>query len=74
MRLLLLALPFALLPLMAAQAAEHQHDHAHEHGQDSLGAHEHGVASLNAALDGQLLELQLESPAMIIHGTSVRED
>ena len=68
MRRLLLALPFALLPLMAAQAAEHQHDHAHEHGQDSLGAHEHGVASLNAALDGQLLELQLESPAMNLVG------
>lgn len=57
MRHLLLALPFALLPLTAAQA----HDD-HEHG--SLGAHEHGVASLNVALDGQALELQIDSPAM----------
>ncbi len=57
MRHLLLALPFALLPLAAAQA----HDD-HEHG--SLGAHEHGVASLNVALDGQTLELQIDSPAM----------
>ena len=70
MRRLLLALPFALLPLVTAQAAEHQHDHGHEHehGHDSLGAHEHGVASLNVALDGQTLELQLESPAMNLVG------
>ncbi|WP_192980440.1 DUF2796 domain-containing protein [Pseudomonas sp. EggHat1] len=66
MRHLLLALPFALLPLVAAQAQEHDHDHEHSH--DSLGAHEHGVASLNAALDGNLLELQLESPAMNLVG------
>jgi hypothetical protein len=59
MRHLLLALPFALLPLAAAQAHD---DHDHEHG--SLGAHEHGVASLNVALDGQALELQIDSPAM----------
>lgn len=48
MRHLLLALPFALLPLVAAQAHEHGHDHDHEHAHDSLGAHEHGVTSLNA--------------------------
>ncbi|RIA20440.1 uncharacterized protein DUF2796 [Ectopseudomonas oleovorans] len=67
MRHLLLALPFALLPL-AAQAHEHSHDHDHDHAHDSLGAHEHGVASLNVALDGKLLELQLESPAMNLVG------
>ena len=71
MRRILLALPFALLPMAAAQAASHEHahdpDHAHEeHG--SLGAHEHGVASLNVALDGQTLEIQLESPAMNLVG------
>ncbi|WP_347928132.1 DUF2796 domain-containing protein [Pseudomonas helvetica] len=65
MRRLLLALPFALLPLAIAQAAE-VHDHEHEHG--SLGAHEHGVGRLNAALDGQTLELELESPAMNLVG------
>ncbi len=68
MRHLLLALPFALLPLVAAQAHEHGHDHDHEHSHDSLGAHEHGVSSLNAALDGNLLELQFESPAMNLVG------
>ncbi|MCK1793180.1 DUF2796 domain-containing protein [Pseudomonas violetae] len=67
MRCLLLALPFALLPLANAHAAQaHEHDHDHEHG--SLEAHEHGVGRLNAALDGQTLELELESPAMNIVG------
>lgn len=64
MRRVLLSLPFALLPLVAVQA--HEHDHDREHG--SLGAHEHGVARLNAALDGKTLELELESPAMNLVG------
>ncbi|SDN98337.1 Protein of unknown function [Pseudomonas arsenicoxydans] len=63
MRRLLLVLPFALLPLAVAHAAD---EHDHEHG--SLGAHEHGVGRLNAALDGQTLELELESPAMNLVG------
>ncbi|WP_437882434.1 DUF2796 domain-containing protein [Pseudomonas sp. LRF_L74] len=63
MRRILLALPFALLPLAAAQAHEHDHE---EHG--SLGKHEHGVASLNVALDGRTLEIELQSPAMNIVG------
>ncbi|WP_260958082.1 DUF2796 domain-containing protein [Pseudomonas citri] len=65
MRRLLLALPFALLPLAVAHAAV-EHDHDHEHG--SLGAHEHGVARLNASLDGEILELELDSPAMNLVG------
>ncbi|BAN46399.1 DUF2796 domain-containing protein [Metapseudomonas resinovorans] len=64
MRRLLLALPFALLPLAVAQAHEPDHDHGH----DSLEAHEHGVARLNVALDGQTLELELQSPAMNLVG------
>ena len=65
MRRLLLALPFALLPLAIAQAAD-EHDHDHEHA--SLGAHEHGVGRLNAVLDGPTLELELDSPAMNLVG------
>ncbi|EPJ2807276.1 DUF2796 domain-containing protein [Pseudomonas putida] len=65
MRRLLLALPFALLPLAAAHAHE-DHDHDHAHG--TLGAHEHGVAKLNAVLDGTTLELELDSPAMNLVG------
>lgn len=75
MRRLLLALPFALLPLAAAHANEHKHEHAHEHAEHaehaehgSLNAHEHGVALLNVVLDGTSLELQLESPAMNLVG------
>lgn len=63
MRRLLIALPFALLPLAAAHAHD---DHEHEHG--SLGAHEHGIAQLNVALDGQALEVELQSPAMNLVG------
>ena len=63
MRRLLLALPFALLPLAVAHAHE---EHDHEHG--SLGSHEHGVGRLNAVLDGQALELELDSPAMNLVG------
>jgi ABC-type Zn2+ transport system substrate-binding protein/surface adhesin len=59
----LLALPFALLPLAVAHAHE-EHDHEHA----SLGAHEHGVGRLNAVLDGQALELELDSPAMNLVG------
>jgi hypothetical protein len=65
MRRLLLALPFALLPLAIAHAAA-EHDNDHEHG--SLGAHEHGVARLDVALDGRTLEFQLDTPAMNIVG------
>lgn len=63
MRRLLLALPFAMLPLTVAHAAD---EHDHEHG--SLGAHEHGVGRLNAALDGKTLALELQSPAMNLVG------
>jgi hypothetical protein len=67
MRRLLLALPFALLPLAMVQAApEHDHDHDHEHG--SLGTHEHGVGRLDVALEGRTLEFELDSPAMNIVG------
>lgn len=63
MRRLLLALPFALLPLAVAHAHD---DHDHAHG--TLAAHEHGVAKLNAVLDGNTLELELDSPAMNLVG------
>ncbi|MDO9320215.1 MAG: DUF2796 domain-containing protein [Pseudomonas sp.] len=69
MRRLLLALPFTLLPLAATQAAEDEHAHEHEHAEhSSLAAHEHGAAQLNVALDGNTLELALESPTMNIVG------
>ncbi|MCE7765607.1 DUF2796 domain-containing protein [Pseudomonas putida] len=66
MRRLLLALPFALLPLAVAHAHDDDHDHDHAHG--TLGAHEHGVAKVNVVLDGNTLELELDSPAMNLVG------
>jgi hypothetical protein len=75
MRHLLLALPFALLPLSSmVNAHEHEHkDHHHGHDHDhaghgSLDAHEHGAAQLNIVLDGKVLEVQLDSPAMNLVG------
>ncbi|SEN60751.1 Protein of unknown function [Pseudomonas sp. ok272] len=65
MRRLILALPFALLPLAIAQAAD-EHDHDPQHA--SLAPHEHGIGRLNAALDGQTLELEFDSPAMNLLG------
>lgn len=62
------AIPFALLslPLLVSHAKAHEgHDHA-EHG--SLGAHVHGVASLNIAIEGEALEIALDSPAMNLVG------
>jgi len=68
MRPMLLALPFALLPLAVAQAADDHdhHDHDHEHG--SLAPHVHGVATLNLALEGKVLEIGLDSPAINLVG------
>ena len=62
MRNLMFALPLALMPLALASADEYAHDHG------SLDKHQHGVASLNVALEGAKLEIELESPAMNILG------
>ena len=64
-------LPFLLAPLLLAlstmSSAAHEHEHEHEH-ENSLGAHVHGIATLDIALEDQVLELQLHSPAMNIVG------
>lgn len=54
-----LAMPLSICTL----AHEHDHD---EHA--SLGAHEHGVASLNLAVDGNQVMLELDSPAVNLLG------
>lgn len=66
LRYLLAPLVLALTPLSLVANA-HDHDHGHEH-QHSLAAHVHGVATLNIALEGQQLEMHLESPMMNIVG------
>ena len=62
MRHCLLAIPLTLLAFSIAQADDHDHDHG------SLAKHEHGIANINVALDGDKLEILLESPAMNIVG------
>ncbi|MFC3606441.1 DUF2796 domain-containing protein [Stutzerimonas tarimensis] len=62
-----LAMPMALcLATTLALADPHQHGHAHAH--DNLGAHDHGVATLNMAIEGDTLVLELETPAMNMVG------
>lgn len=60
MRRTLLALSLAL-PVSQSLSAE-EHSHA------SLDAHEHGVASLNLVVDGNLVSLELDSPAANLVG------
>ena len=60
MRRTLLALSIALFSSQGAFAEDHQHA--------SLGAHEHGVASLNLVVDGNLVSLELDSPATNLVG------
>lgn len=65
MRPLLLALPLSLA-LSTVHAGDHDHDHAHGH--DNPGAHEHGVALLDVVLEGQVLSIELHSPAINLVG------
>lgn len=60
MRSLLLALPFALAPLVLQ--ADTRHAHA------SLASHQHGAAELDVAVDGRDLLLEWRSPAANLLG------
>ena len=62
--------PFLLAPVLMVLAplSIAANEHKHEHHEHSLAAHVHGLATLNIALEGQILELQLDSPAMNIVG------
>lgn len=59
-------LVLGLLAAITANAADttHQHDEKVEH----IGAHVHGVAALNIVLEGDDLDVMLESPAMNVVG------
>jgi hypothetical protein len=58
---LMIALLLGAVTASAPLAAEEHHHREH-------GAHEHGVAQLNVALEGNTLEIELESPAVNIVG------
>lgn len=54
----------------AAAGKTHDHDHDHDHGDDSLekGKHVHGEVTVNIALDGELLTVELDAPAINVIG------
>jgi len=61
------------LGIISSQASEkhekkHGHEKEHEHEKRQLESHEHGVSTLKIALEGQTLEMELESPASDIVG------
>ncbi|MEH6567174.1 MAG: DUF2796 domain-containing protein [Halopseudomonas sp.] len=58
---------FSLAFPLSLGALAHEHEHEHEE-HTSLGAHEHGVASLNLAIEGSQVHLELDSPAMNLVG------
>ena len=47
---------------------DHHHGHSHSHTHDHAGAHQHGVGHLDAALEGQLLDIALTIPGADIVG------
>jgi hypothetical protein len=51
----------------SSQASE-KHEKKHGHDKRQLESHEHGVSTLKIALEGQTLEMELESPANDIVG------
>jgi len=60
----LTAIPFAAM----AEDHAHEHEHQHEGEHREHEAHQHGVANLNWVMDGDTLQVLLESPAMNIFG------
>lgn len=51
-----------------AAAHDHDHDQDHDHEHRQHGAHVHGVAALNLALEGNEVQIELDSPAANIVG------
>ena len=54
----------------AARAHDHDHEHDHAHEGDSLeqGKHVHGEVTINVALEGNSLAVELNSPALHVVG------
>lgn len=61
-----LAAPLMLIRPWTWAEDEHHHDHDAEHRQH--GAHVHGIAALSLALEGNEVEIELDSPAANIVG------
>lgn len=56
---------------LAAQNTSRDHDHDHDHAaEESLekGKHVHGAVTFNLALEGQILSVELDAPALNVVG------
>ncbi len=47
---------------------DHDHDHDHDHGYRAVDAHQHGAAAMTLVLEGELLSINLNLPAMDVLG------
>lgn len=61
-------MPAAVVLALGVAATAAAHDGKHGHHGHGHGAHEHGVAELTIAVDGALLQIELETPAMNLIG------
>lgn len=66
--LLAVMVGFAMAGSALAQKADHDHDHDHEGESLEQSKHEHGVVTFNLALEGELLSLEVDAPAINVLG------
>jgi hypothetical protein len=68
---ILLSTP-AVAQTAAAKSAAREHDHDHEHGHDGdsleQGKHVHGEVTINVALEGNSLAVEMNSPGLHVLG------
>ncbi len=63
-----LATPLMLIGPWSSAEEKHDHDHDHDQEHRQHGAHVHGIAALNLALEGNEVQIELDSPAANIVG------
>ena len=60
--------PLVLVAAGGTAGEKHEHEHKHDNEHRQHDAHVHGIASLNLALEGQEVHVELDSPAANIVG------
>lgn len=64
-----IATPFLFTSAALAQKTGHNHDHDHEHEESAgLGKHVHGAVTFNVVLEGDLLSIEIDAPAINVLG------
>lgn len=66
--LLAAVIGLAMADIASAQKADHDLDHDHEGESLEHGKHEHGAVTFNLALEGELLSLEIDAPAINVLG------